>query len=84
MNNTLKPCPFCGGEAVLIKDISGRRAWHVCCNNEECFMGMGLPIWCKSEREAAKAWNTRADISPKKNREESSDFYAEADKHKTE
>lgn len=61
MNEKLKPCPFCGSVADIVEDISGRKAYHVACRNSKCFMGMGLPIWCKSEIEAVKAWNRRAE-----------------------
>ena len=58
----LLPCPFCGGEAVLVP-TSGTtvREWFVTCGNLECGV-----LACKtrrfySEEEAIEAWNTRAE-----------------------
>ena len=64
MTNTLKPCPFCGGEAEIV-DV---------CN--DCFISGKVGVGCSkcpviiaeygeykvfdSEAEAIAAWNTRA------------------------
>lgn len=73
MNNVLKPCPFCGGEATtygrkIIGNYKGDREhicedWIVRCTNSECFMS-GLLIDAffdefPTEEEAIKAWNHR-------------------------
>ena len=50
---TLKPCPFCGGEA---ETWDGAGPWHVVCT--KCG-AIGSP--CLSEAEAIAAWNTRAE-----------------------
>lgn len=56
MTSELKPCPFCGGEAVTELCGKGKFA-HWC-------------VWCdcnvlrqdfKTEAEAIEAWNTRAE-----------------------
>ena len=53
----LKPCPFCGGEAMPVKQIEGRYAiarYSVSCN------GCGLVAFYEAtEAEAIAAWNTR-------------------------
>lgn len=55
----LKPCPFCGGKAELMKiDIPEMRIfWRAECRN------CGASTWYRlTEREfAEKAWNRRAD-----------------------
>lgn len=58
----LKPCPFCGSSAGIQKDITGKKAYHVVCNDRkcECLMVAGIPIWAESREEAAKAWNRRS------------------------
>ena len=56
MNEKLKPCPFCGGEALLIEPENNcGRGYSVDCYNGD--------VWTKSydtEQEAVNAWNTRA------------------------
>ena len=56
----LKPCPFCGGEAVALQNDG----WYVACDYCECaFLGVdikdGTGIW-KTEEIAIKHWNERA------------------------
>lgn len=49
----LKPCPFCGNDAVLYEDYEG--GWVIEC--KRCF----VQIWRKNSKKAAiKAWNRRA------------------------
>lgn len=56
MSNTeLKPCPFCGGKAELIRRSSESPYNHgVWCRSCRCRTSFE-----KSENEAIEAWNTR-------------------------
>lgn len=56
MDNKLKPCPFCGGEAILAENANSEELLVECCN---CYAHTGL--YC-SEQEAIDAWNRR--VSP--------------------
>ena len=60
MNIELKPCPFCGGEANLVEDPHNW-VWSIGCSNDKCLGFSGLGWTYTSEREAAEAWNTRAE-----------------------
>lgn len=62
-NEKLKPCPSCGSAAIIVEDIPWHKAYYVTCGNSKCkwFMGMGSPLWCKSEKEAIEDWNWRVD-----------------------
>ena len=54
----LKPCPFCGSEAVELTGL--RDNWFdVSCSNIKC---TAYKIACvyKTKEKARKAWNTRA------------------------
>lgn len=61
----LKPCPFCGGDDVLIHDKAGLdgKRFYICC------MGGGVRGCCAqdysfaTQREAIKHWNTRAPVA---------------------
>ena len=53
--NELKPCPFCGSEAILRVD-SGY-LFYIQCMNLACTARDTR--WFKSEEEAIKAWNSR-------------------------
>lgn len=53
MDNKLKPCPFCGGEAILAENTNSEELLVECCN---CYAHTGL--YC-SEQEAIDAWNNR-------------------------
>ena len=62
----LKPCPFCGGDALLsvdpdsVTDTAGRKwAYTVACS--ECCATTGL---CYSIRMAADSWNRRNEDVP--------------------
>lgn len=62
----LKLCPFCGCKNAEIKqDITGKKSFHVVCNNlnDKCPMLAGMPVWSKTAREAADTWNKRAEVS---------------------
>ena len=60
MNNTeLKPCPFCGGEAEMLKSPRCERKYVVICKNELCYASVGNYSFTKEN--AILAWNTRKD-----------------------
>lgn len=51
----LKPCPFCGGQPDLVKNIfSDRETWKVVCH--KCEIGTYAFFTLK---HAAKRWNRR-------------------------
>ena len=54
MGDVLKPCPFCGGEDMMVGSTF-RDDWMTCldCN--------AAGPYCATEAEAITAWNTRAD-----------------------
>lgn len=51
MQNELKPCPFCGGEAKL----HGESFFVVVCNNDLCSASTNVT----NRTESINAWNTR-------------------------
>lgn len=52
----LKPCPFCGGEARLDEGVF----FNVGCGNYECSMySINKVRAIRNRDEAIKAWNTR-------------------------
>ena len=65
MTKKLKPCPFCGGEAKLFKDVND--FFIIGCNDG----GSYLPCYCdtfyrnddlpkfNSKKEAIEVWNRR-------------------------
>lgn len=58
-NNELKPCPFCGGEAWIIRKTYGfkkKKYWFVRC---ECCHATSRAEF--TEIDAKKAWNRRAE-----------------------
>lgn len=55
MPNKLKPCPFCGGEAKIVRE---EYLYIVRCTKCPCDMGRQ---WYTRKKEAIKAWNRRAD-----------------------
>lgn len=59
----LKPCPFCGGVAVLKKvPDTSVMPYYVRCDNKFCSMWV---VTCnrRTEREAMELWNRRADAN---------------------
>ena len=52
MNDSLKPCPFCGGHAII--DGCDDTLWIVIC--KECNASIGYK---ETEQEAIEAWNSR-------------------------
>ena len=64
MPSELKPCPFCGGEAMQLLRINpdGTGSYIYGCTTIGC-MGNALGVrWgFKTNKEAIEAWNRRAD-----------------------
>ena len=52
MNDSLKPCPFCGGHAIV--DGCDETLWIVIC--KKCDASIGYK---ETEQEAIEAWNSR-------------------------
>lgn len=57
LERLLKPCPFCGGEAMFHDHMYDDGRVGVEC--VEC--GIGLPAICTSYEKAAELWNRRVD-----------------------
>lgn len=55
MAETLKPCPFCGGEAELVRNSSGNH--FVRCTNRQC--AAKTRLYHENENGARLAWNRR-------------------------
>lgn len=56
----LKPCPFCGGEAVIRYQMG--RAYISPMHNNGCFIEPNTWLQCNSPiSKQIKAWNRRAD-----------------------
>jgi len=66
-NEPLKPCPFCGGEAVYTSRANSNQSgwqhdvdhWVYCDSDGLCSANQGMYEY---RTEAIAAWNTRADI----------------------
>lgn len=59
----LKPCPFCGQKAKLVRDPSDHAYWIVCCQNGDCSV---MPDFRDISPEfARRGWNRRPSISLK-------------------
>lgn len=56
MNDELKPCPFCGGEAKIKRYDSF--LVYIKCGNSECFVSSET-VFCRSIERAIHIWNTR-------------------------
>ena len=57
MQNKLKPCPFCGGEAEVVFGACDYNVYQVCCTGANCHAMAG---WSDTEEEAIEEWNRRA------------------------
>lgn len=55
MDEKLKPCPFCGGEATYIKKINDIKS-YIGCSNASC---IAEPFSFLVDEAAIKAWNRR-------------------------
>ena len=58
----LKPCPFCGGEAVIEK-TPNTKTFRARCTKCPCDLGR---YWYFSKAAAKKAWNERANEGEQK------------------
>ena len=60
MAGNLKPCPFCGGEAVLQQDAN--EEYYVLCRKCQLLFGYCTDTWAEFETSegAIEAWNRRA------------------------
>lgn len=55
-DQTLKPCPLCGGAAHLVFDRHAQLPWVVMCNRDSC----GCNIFARERPEQAiRVWNKR-------------------------
>lgn len=62
MNDKLKPCPFCGGEAKMYRgSIWNSKVRWISCENDGCKIQPETPAY-DNEDEAIEAWNIRAEI----------------------
>lgn len=57
MAETLKPCPFCGGEAELVRNSSG--SYFVRCTDRQC--AAKTRLFHENENGARASWNRRAE-----------------------
>ena len=53
----LRECPFCGGEAIILKYPHCDRKYVVVCKNNLC--GASIGNYSASKENAIRAWNTR-------------------------
>ena len=56
-NESLKPCPFCGGAGSLKRHYVGQNKAKYKCGCDDC--GFSLE-WCNRKQHAIKLWNRRA------------------------
>ena len=57
----IKPCPFCGGEAMIVSDWSvgsQKEMYTVECTNDECTATINKMK--ETQDEVIKIWNRRA------------------------
>lgn len=60
MGENLKPCPFCGGEAQVVRKPYEPK-FCVGCGDDACLGFSGLGWLYETEDHAAAAWNRRAE-----------------------
>ena len=58
MNNVLKPCPFCGGEAKIMKHLFNNQSTSYGVKCKRCLAETFQ--FFKSREKAVEAWNRRA------------------------
>ena len=64
MNEELKPCPFCGGEAdIMYKnspyDCRGTIYFDVRCTNNSCYLREGAGYLSLDKSDIIERWNVR-------------------------
>lgn len=57
MEETLRPCPFCGAEAEIVRNGSG--SYFVRCTNKQC--AAKTRLYHENENGARLAWNKRVE-----------------------
>lgn len=64
----LKPCPFCGGEAIMQKDRrwpdgydDGVTTYEVICTNTNCVIYRADNRYFLTKQDAINAWNRRVE-----------------------
>lgn len=70
----LRECPFCGGDARIIAKPYETKVC-VGCDDDTCLGFYGLGWLYDTEREAAEAWNRRAERTCKRRNHDTDDYY---------
>ena len=60
----LKPCPFCGGKAIVASSGGKPPVFFAGCETLWCRGSVVTLSYSRSPKEAAKAWNRRAACEP--------------------
>ena len=78
----LKPCPFCGSEAKVQKDIRwphysryGVNGYEIVCTNFDCIIYHADNQWYLTEEDAIDAWNSRYEKTCEMYRDESGTWH---------
>ena len=58
----LKPCPFCGQEAMI--SYNSNYDFQAYCTNDSCFMSQIIMEDMETEEQARAAWNKRTPAAP--------------------
>ena len=63
-NKELKPCPFCGGNNVLIRPFLNGKRWnlaHCCAKDDNGNLTIVIDVYGNSRDEVIKRWNRRVE-----------------------
>ena len=74
MEKTLRPCPFCGAEAEIVRNGSG--SYFVRCTNKQC--ATKTRLYHENENGARLAWNRRAERTARVVEENPGDWECDA------